>query len=64
MTLIEESIVSWDHAVQACYACVRCRALSLAEKNGIKPRVRDEIDARRHLAEGPLDWRPAGGASF
>ena len=60
MTLIEESIVYWTNAVQACYACPKCRALSLAEKNGIKPRVRDEVEARRYLAEGPLEWCPAG----
>ena len=60
MTLIEESITYWPDAAQACYACAKCRALNLAEKNGIKPRVRDKSDARRHLAEGPLEWRPAG----
>ena len=60
MKLIEESITCWPDAVQACYRCAKCRALNLAEKNGISPRVRDESDARRHLAEGPLEWRPAG----
>jgi hypothetical protein len=60
MRLIEESITCWPDAVQACYRCAKCRALNLAEKNGISPRVRDESDARRHLAEGPLEWRPAG----
>ena len=60
MRLIEESISFWPDAVQACYRCTKCRALNLAEKNGISPRVRDESDARGHLAEGPLEWRPAG----
>jgi hypothetical protein len=64
MTLIEESIVYWTNAVQACYACPKCKALNLAEKNDIKPRVRDEIDARRHLAEGPLEWRLAGPKKY
>ena len=36
MTLIEESITYWPDAAQACYACAKCSALNLAEKNGIK----------------------------
>jgi hypothetical protein len=60
MTLIEESITYWPDAVQACYRCGKCRALNLAEKNGISPRVKDKSGASRHLAEGPLEWRPTG----
>lgn len=60
MRLIEESVTYWANAVQACYACAKCRALNLAEKNGISPRVKDKSDASRHLAEGPLEWRPTG----